>query len=378
MNKAKFNILALDGGGTRGIIECAILELVEQRTGKRIDELFDLVVGVSTGAILAVGVLFQSSAVRGKEMYHEIAPKVFGGRKKLLKTMTQDHAGIFDNDSLRRALVNEFGTGPLLDDHIPNPKIKVGILSSQYYSVGQDYRMRLFKNYDDSSIEMKRNSRYDDSFQRQFRNVGVVDAIMASSAAPFYFDAVTLNGAMFLDGGVITNNPALEALMEARLIYGREKQFTLVSLGTGSRIPTQLSNLQELFIDYDSSSGGPNSCNTPNADSPKFSFLRGLFKDENNNGIPDTPVLENLKKLVDAIGQSNHLCDTVQKYIDSSCDDGQVEYFRLSPPGMASYDLSTHDKEILDRIYRETQQYVNEHPAVFDRLIQSITSDRFN
>jgi len=54
------NILVLNGGATRGLIQVACLAEVEARTGKRIHELFDLIVATSVGAItgsmLAAGV----------------------------------------------------------------------------------------------------------------------------------------------------------------------------------------------------------------------------------------------------------------------------------------------------------------------------------
>lgn len=54
------NILVLNGGATRGLIQVACLAEVEARTGKRIHELFDLIVATSvgaiTGAMLAAGV----------------------------------------------------------------------------------------------------------------------------------------------------------------------------------------------------------------------------------------------------------------------------------------------------------------------------------
>src|SRR5215472_16325911 len=48
-------ILAIDGGGLRGIIPATVLMEIEKRTGKRIARLLDLVAGTSTGGILAVG-----------------------------------------------------------------------------------------------------------------------------------------------------------------------------------------------------------------------------------------------------------------------------------------------------------------------------------
>lgn len=51
----RFNILSIDGGGIRGIIPAMILARIERRTGRRITEMFDLIAGTSTGAILALG-----------------------------------------------------------------------------------------------------------------------------------------------------------------------------------------------------------------------------------------------------------------------------------------------------------------------------------
>ena len=46
-------ILAIDGGGIRGIIPALVLAEIEDRTGRRVADLFDLVAGTSTGGILA-------------------------------------------------------------------------------------------------------------------------------------------------------------------------------------------------------------------------------------------------------------------------------------------------------------------------------------
>ena len=52
---AKYRILSLDGGGLRGIIPVLILKRIEEMTGKKIYELFDCIVGTSTGGIIAAG-----------------------------------------------------------------------------------------------------------------------------------------------------------------------------------------------------------------------------------------------------------------------------------------------------------------------------------
>ena len=49
-------ILAIDGGGVRGIIPAAILQALQKRLSGPLNEYFDLIVGVSTGAILAYSI----------------------------------------------------------------------------------------------------------------------------------------------------------------------------------------------------------------------------------------------------------------------------------------------------------------------------------
>ena len=51
-------ILCLDGGGVRGLMQIEMLRQIEQRTGKRITELFDWIVGTSTGGILALALVY--------------------------------------------------------------------------------------------------------------------------------------------------------------------------------------------------------------------------------------------------------------------------------------------------------------------------------
>lgn len=51
-------ILFLDGGGIRGLIQIEILEQLEKKTGRKVTELFDWIVGTSTGGIVALGLVY--------------------------------------------------------------------------------------------------------------------------------------------------------------------------------------------------------------------------------------------------------------------------------------------------------------------------------
>ena len=51
-----FRILGLDGGGVKGIIAAKMLANIEKRIYKPLNEYFDLIVGTSTGSIVAAAI----------------------------------------------------------------------------------------------------------------------------------------------------------------------------------------------------------------------------------------------------------------------------------------------------------------------------------
>lgn len=54
-------ILCLDGGGLKGLILIEVLIYIEKVTGRRIVELFDWIVGTSTGGIIALALVYGES-----------------------------------------------------------------------------------------------------------------------------------------------------------------------------------------------------------------------------------------------------------------------------------------------------------------------------
>ena len=60
--KSGCRILCLDGGGVRGLVQIEMLRQIEQRTGKKIVELFDWIIGTSTGGVVALALVYGESA----------------------------------------------------------------------------------------------------------------------------------------------------------------------------------------------------------------------------------------------------------------------------------------------------------------------------
>lgn len=81
------NVLSIDGGGIRGLIAIELLRHLERLTGRRVAELFDYIVGVSTGAIIAAvlgsGVGTLDTA---KHMYYTLSREMFGNTSILGNT----------------------------------------------------------------------------------------------------------------------------------------------------------------------------------------------------------------------------------------------------------------------------------------------------
>jgi uncharacterized protein len=232
-------ILALDGGGTRGIISIAFLERLEallrarhpDRPGLRLSDYFDVIGGTSTGAIIAAGLALGMEVAKVKRIYTELAPRVF--RRSAWRAW---------------ALQARFSDAPLLAllrDHLghrtmDSPDIKTGLAI-------------LTKRLDTGSPWVVSNSPgamyWDNPPGRGFtgnRHYDLATLVRASTAAPFFFRPeriAVMPGephGLFIDGGVSPhNNPALMLLMLATMKayglcwqLGSHKLF-MASVGTG-------------------------------------------------------------------------------------------------------------------------------------------------
>jgi patatin-like phospholipase/acyl hydrolase len=84
--KQKFKILALDGGGIRGVVTACILQEVEKQVGKPLNQYFDLITGTSTGSILAAGLAIGMKPEELIEVYQKRGGEIFNSswiRKKI-------------------------------------------------------------------------------------------------------------------------------------------------------------------------------------------------------------------------------------------------------------------------------------------------------
>ena len=210
-----FHILSLDGGGARGIYSAQVLASIEEVNGAPVREHFDLIAGTSTGSILAGAAAVGVPMAGVVELFKKESPLIF--RKRRL--------GSFH-------IRSKYSTRPL-EQAIRScvSDLTLGQISTPLMIMGSDIStggVHVFK------------SRYlKDLGEPYVRDAGVVlsDAILASCAAPAYFDPVPVGDFLLADGGLWANNPSLMALTEAVSKFRRSiEQVRILSIGTGHSV----------------------------------------------------------------------------------------------------------------------------------------------
>jgi patatin-like phospholipase/acyl hydrolase len=220
-------VLAIDGGGIRGIIPAIVLADLEARTGRPVSDLFDLVAGTSTGGILACALSRPAATGAGPRftaeelvaLYVEEGPKIF--HRDLLRRVRTVNGLVderYDDRGLRAALDRYLGTARISE-------ARTAIFLTAYELEG---RFAFFF----------RSSRARDDVHYDFT---MVDAAHATSAAPTYFEPVQVRDVAgskpytLVDGGVFATNPAMCALAEVSRAAQAPQIELLLSLGTGAQ-----------------------------------------------------------------------------------------------------------------------------------------------
>ena len=202
-------ILSLDGGGLKGLFSAAVLAEIESDHRVRIADHFDLVVGTSTGGLIALAIGAGLSPTDIVRFYVERGPAIFGPgqRRKLRQAVRSKHA----DGPLRRALTDVFG-GRLLGESSSRLVIPA-------YSLDED-DVYLFK------------TPHHPRFHRDGRET-MVDVALATTAAPTYFPTARLRHHRLVDGGVWANNPVLVGVVEALTVLdAAPEDCAVLSLGT--------------------------------------------------------------------------------------------------------------------------------------------------
>ena len=209
-----FKILSLDGGGIRGIFSARVLDLVNDKLGINTYNTFDLLIGTSTGSIVAAAVAIRYDLSKLVQDYECYAPRIFKKRFSLCGFLRSR----YDNKVLENLLRESFGEITLGDIKTPL------IINATNVSTG---RVHVFK----SSYQKDRRG---GDYSRD-GDVPLYRAVLASCSAPVYFNPVEIAGDLVCDGGLWANNPALVGYVDAVRNFNKTPENTrILSIGTGN------------------------------------------------------------------------------------------------------------------------------------------------
>lgn len=201
-----FVILAIDGGGIRGIFAAKLLELIAARYP--LLSKVSLLAGTSTGAIIAACLSAGMTPERITALYRAAGPSIFSRKfflgPRLIEKALQSPYDIMRLKAILRQVFSQTKLNaarlPLI---IPTTNIKTG-------------HAHIFKSYDcDAKLPLYK-------------------AVLASCSAPTYFDPTIVDGCLLADGGMWANNPSQVALGQAISHFKVDISCVrIISIGTG-------------------------------------------------------------------------------------------------------------------------------------------------
>ena len=213
-------ILAVDGGGIRGVIPAVVLAELERRTERVASELFDYFVGTSTGGIIALAAVCPDetgerpryTGAQIVDFYREYGPHIFPPHhfSSALQVVEEKYpsAGLDD------ALATAFG-------------------ESRLSEALRDVMVTTYDAEQCQPVFLRRSlARAEPGFDLPMRL-----AARATAAAPTYFAPLPYQNGdrthVFVDGGLVANNPVLAALAHGHESGADLAEVVAVSLGCG-------------------------------------------------------------------------------------------------------------------------------------------------
>ncbi len=213
---AGFRILALDGGGLRGLFTLGLLRRLEAaRPG--LCAAFDLYAGTSTGAIIAAGLACGLGLDELEGLYLQKARDIFSTPSNLGMVGAK-----YGNAGLREAISGTFGARRLRD--VPRRLLIPSFFLGGTAPTFQPWKPKFFHNLPGADSDAEE---------------GLADVVIRSCSGPTYFPSYQDH----VDGGVAANNPSLAAVATAldprngvRISErpARLEDLRVLSLGTGA------------------------------------------------------------------------------------------------------------------------------------------------
>ncbi len=315
-------LLSIDGGGSRSVMSCVVLIALHRHMRSLkpdcgpLQKYFDYIAGTSGGAILGLGM-----------SHAKATPQLCRSLSLKCSEDVCEGSPTFSPESMEAYLQDAFGK-----DLEMTVTEKPRVIITTVLAKKNPTELHLFRNYGDFKEKRK-----------------VWECARASSAAPVYFTPFEDN---FIDGGVMANNPTLDAMVEIYQQGEREKEQVkiglVVSIGTGVPPPDEAGSM-EIYM-------------------PRISNILSTLL-----SLPST--IMNLSNLLQVfISQSTQSDGQETRRAASWCKTIEASYYRWSAPLAKIYDMAESDKAELTQLMFEAHLYTLEKREEMDQVARLLLS----
>jgi hypothetical protein len=281
----------------------------------------------------------------------DLGRKIFTQKSTLstwMTVLTKSEKGVYNSKELEKAFKEQYDEQePMMHPDFKNPMKKCFLLTTELNGYNK-FDSVLLRNYEPKSP---------DRGSTKFSNATIVQALRASSAAPFYLSSVSINDSLLVDGGVLANNPTYHGVLEAKSLWGNDKSYNFVSLGTGI-VSKKIITSDDLLQERQELLGIPDTTTTTNTAKRKVSQTFGA----------------SMSRLLCIGSDSERIHSDVQKLMHSCFDSEKNRYWRWNVPNIGDIDLAMSDPVVVQKIYDETRQYIlnneKEFKEMCDKLVQ--------
>ena len=214
----------------RGLFPASFLAGLEERylDGQSVADYFDLIVGTSTGGIIALGLGAGLKASAMRDLYVEHGGEIFPphrGLHKVFRSIGRVVMHGYDGEALEHVLREYLG-----DTLLGESRVRLCIPSFE----GEHSEVFVFKTPHHRDFKL--------DWREEMAKVA-----LATSSAPTYFRPLDEGGYRFVDGGIWANNPVMIGLTEALTSFSAPRdRIRILSLGCGSA-PKQVGRLKTMF-----------------------------------------------------------------------------------------------------------------------------------
>ncbi len=223
-----FRILAVSGGGFRGLFAAEALRLMSQDVRGAVGDLFDLHAGTSIGGLIAAGLAVGRTPEQLRDAILEFGPGIFDDRvrpfgvplpfRKANGAIGGLISSKYGRARLEAAILAVLGaaSGMAVSD-VPRPLLLVATCVTT------------------RSCFLMSNMTRPDEVARLHARIALKDALLATSGAPGYFPAVDMPTRSLVDGGLVANAPDVTAICEVlRQRRATVDTLSVLSVGTAS------------------------------------------------------------------------------------------------------------------------------------------------